>query len=72
MGTRRQRSARRLATLLSAAAGTWVIVRYDRAARGYRVVWTGGPTSQAMHALAERHAASIPELDLGELDWDRG
>jgi hypothetical protein len=71
MGTRRQRSARRLATRLSAATGAWVIVRYDRAARGYRVIWTGGPTSQAMRALAAQYAADISELDLAQLAWDR-
>lgn len=69
---RRERSAQRLASLLTGTSGTTVRIIYDRAVHRYRVVWTNGPDVAQMSTLAMRHTHSIPGLDLSTLLWDRG
>lgn len=67
----RARNARRLASLLTTAAGVHVILRYQRDRDHYRVAWTGGPDIDAMRVLAYRCAAEVEALDLSGLDWHR-
>jgi hypothetical protein len=69
--SKRARSARRLASLLSAKSGTDVTVHYDRRVHRYRVVWTDGPNAAQMYGLAASAADSVPELDVFDLLWHR-
>jgi hypothetical protein len=70
--SKRARSARRLASLLTSKAGTYVRVYYDRQIRRYRVVWTNGPDAAQMFTLAIQSTHEVPELDVATLLWDRG
>lgn len=70
--SKRARSARRLAGLLTRTAGTHVRVCYDREIRRYRVVWSNGPDAAQMYAFAVQKAGEVPELDVAALLWDRG
>lgn len=65
------RSARRLATLLSARSGVSVSVRYDRELRRYRVVWASGPDQAQMQTLAVTSVAAVPDFSVAELFWTR-
>jgi hypothetical protein len=67
----RARSARRLASLLTAAAGVHVIVQYQRDRKRYRVVWEGGPGVDAMRGLASEHLDQVSTLEVSWLDWSR-
>lgn len=69
--TRRARSARQLASLLTDVSGSVVRVIYDRDIHRHRVVWTNGPDVAQMYTLAMRHAESIRGLDHTMLVWDR-
>lgn len=70
--SKRARSARRLASLLTSKSGTYVRVYYDRQIRRYRVVWTNGPDAAQMFTFAVQAAGEVPELDVATLLWDRG
>ena len=70
--SKRARSARRLASLLTSKSGTYVRVYYDRQIRRYRVVWTNGPDAAQMFTYAVQAAGDVPELDVATLLWDRG
>jgi hypothetical protein len=67
----RARSARRLASRLTAAAGVHVIVQYQRDRKRYRVVWEDGPAVDAMRDLASRHHDQVTPLEMSSLDWSR-
>lgn len=70
--SKRARSARRLASLLTSHSGTFVRIYYDRQIRRYRVVWTNGPDAAQMFTLAVQARDEVPELDISTLLWDRG
>ena len=70
--TKRARSARRLAGLLTSKSGTFVRIYYDRQIRRYRVVWTNGLDAAQMYTHAIHSADEVPELDISTLLWDRG
>jgi hypothetical protein len=70
--SKRARSARRLASLLTSNSGTYVRIYYDRQIRRYRVVWTNGPDAAQMFTYAVQSAREVPELDISTLLWDRG
>jgi hypothetical protein len=70
--SKRARSARRLASLLTSKSGTFVRIYYDRQIRRYRVVWTNGPDAAQMFTFAVQSADEVPELDIPNLLWDRG
>jgi hypothetical protein len=70
--SKRARSARRLASLLTSKSGTFVRIYYDRQIRRYRVVWTNGPDAAQMFTLAIQASGEVPELDVSTLLWDRG
>ncbi|MET0233332.1 MAG: hypothetical protein ABW224_01705 [Kibdelosporangium sp.] len=70
--SKRARSARRLASMLTSKSGTYVRVYYDRQIRRYRVVWTNGPDAAQMFTFAVQAAGEVPELDVATLLWDRG
>lgn len=67
----RARKSRLLASKLTAKSGTYVRVYYDRKIRRYRVVWTSGPNVEEMFTLASGVAPEVPEMNIGELLWDR-
>ncbi|WHT15622.1 hypothetical protein N8J89_20975 [Crossiella sp. CA-258035] len=67
----RARHARRLASLLTARTGAYVLVRYDRTAGRYQVQWSGGPDRESMRELATEYAEEVAELDVAELVWLR-
>ncbi|GAA2779734.1 hypothetical protein [Crossiella cryophila] len=67
----RARHARRLASLLTARTGAYVLVRYDRSAARYQVQWSGGPDREAMRELAAEYTEEVAELELAELIWLR-
>jgi hypothetical protein len=71
--SRRARASRRLASLLTAKAGTYVRIYYDRQTRRYRVVWTDGPAVVQMHAFAveQSRVEDLPGLDISALLWHR-
>lgn len=69
--SKRARSARRLASLLTTKSGTDVGVHYNREVRRYRVVWTDGPDAAYMYGLAVSVADAVPELEVAELLWHR-
>jgi len=70
--SKRARSARRLASLLTSKSGTFVRIYYDRQIRRYRVGWTNGPDAAQMFTFAVTAAREVPELDVSTLLWDRG
>jgi hypothetical protein len=70
--SKRARSARRLASLLTSKSGTYVRVYYDRQIRRYRVVWTNGPDAAQMFTFAVQASTEVRELDISTLLWDRG
>jgi hypothetical protein len=69
--SKRARSARRLASLLTSNSGTFVRIYYDRQIRRYRVVWTNGPDAAQMFTHAMQARDEVPELDVTTLLWDR-
>jgi hypothetical protein len=69
--SRRARSARRLASILTTRAGVYVRVAYDRKVRRYDVKWTGGPDATVLYAAAVENADQVPELDVHMLVWRR-
>ncbi|MGO1050378.1 hypothetical protein [Crossiella sp. CA198] len=69
--SRRARSARRLATLLTQKSGTFVRISYDRDTRQYRVVWAKGPDVRQLRATATACADRVPDLDVYALRWER-
>jgi len=69
--SKRARASRRLSSLLTSKARTYVRVYYDRQIRRYRVVWTDGPDVARMHAYAVAESSQVPDLDIATLLWDR-
>jgi hypothetical protein len=69
--SKRARASRRLSSLLTTRANTYVRVYYDREIRRYRVVWTAGPDVARMFTFALDGSAEVPELDISTLLWDR-
>lgn len=67
----RARHARRLASLLTARTGAYVLVRYDRSIQRYQVQWSGGPDREAMRELATEFSDEVGELDLDTMIWLR-
>jgi hypothetical protein len=66
----RARASRRLAGLLKAASGAaWVEICYVRDFSVYCARWEGGLDGQAMYALAVKHAAVVPEMDVHSIFW---
>lgn len=69
--TTRVNDAHRLAGILSKATGYFVILAYQRKARTYAVIWTGGPDEAAMWKIAQRHAFKVAHLEIASLLWER-
>jgi hypothetical protein len=69
--SKRARSSRRLASLLTTGSGNFVRIYYDRQIRRYRVVWEDGLDVPQMFALALKNRGEVSDFDITTLLWDR-
>lgn len=72
----RARAAANLATHLSDATGTPVVICWDNPTKRpgdghWRVEWTDGPTTATMRGIAAAHARWVTPLEITKLRWAR-